>query len=400
MIAAIGRRVSVVTSYALSHFGRRRPRIWVFGNQRGFRDNPRYLAEHVVNDHSDIEAWWIARTDGEASAARRAGLHVATHGAADARIQRLAGAAFVSNGFADLEPAHLGGAYIVDLRHGQGTKKILLAMPDPLLSAGSPIVRGVARLRRLYVRRRLAQIDMIIAPGQLERDRYVTAFGGSPERIRVLGSPRFDVILGGEAYERVAGGDLRHQIGVDEHDRVILWLPTWREGGDAWIPALDPAVLDRGIEGTSGLLLVKPHPYSDPTAFAARLPRHARVRILTDDDVDVNCLLRITDVLVTDYSSAAFDYALLERPIQFFIPDVDEYRGGEGLHPEFEALLREHSHRDWPSLLAAVADSLRGSAEPTVARRIRRESRNADSPGSNERIVQAVLHALGIPSRG
>jgi len=79
---------------------------------------------------------------------------------------------------------------------------------------------------------------------------------------------------------------------------------------------------------------------------------------------------------------------------------MHEYRGGEGLQPEFEALLREHPHRDWPSLLAAVADSLRGSAEPTVARRIRRESRNADSPGSNERIVQAVLHALGIPSRG
>jgi CDP-glycerol glycerophosphotransferase (TagB/SpsB family) len=114
----------------------------------------------------------------------------------------------------------------------------------------------------------------------------------------------------------------------------------------------------------------------------------------------VNCLLRITDVLVTDYSSAVFDYALLERPIQFFVPDMDEYRGGEGLQPEFEALLREHAHRDWPSLVAAVADSLRGSAEPTVARRIRRESLNADSLGSNERIVQAVLQALGIPSRG
>lgn len=400
MIAAIGRRVSVVTSYALSHFGRRTPRLWVFGNQRGFRDNPRYLAEHVVNEHPDLEVWWIARTADEASAARRAGLRVAMHGDAEARVQRRAGAAFVSNGFADLEPAHLGGAYIVDLRHGQGTKKILLAMPDPRLSAGSPIVRGVARLRRFYIRRRLGQIDMIIAPGQLERDRYVTAFGGPPERIRVLGSPRFDVILGGDAYERVVGGDLRQQIGVGERDRVILWLPTWREGGDAWVPPLDPAVFDAAIEGTSGLLLVKPHPYSDPAAFADRLPRHSRVRLLTDDDVDVNCLLRVTDVLVTDYSSAVFDYALLERPIQFFVPDMSEYRGGEGLQPEFEAMLGEHAQRDWPSLLAAVAASLRGSAEPTIARRIRKESRNADSPGSNERIVQAVLQSLGLPSRG
>jgi CDP-glycerol glycerophosphotransferase (TagB/SpsB family) len=398
MIAGIARRVSVVASYALSHFTRRNPRLWVFGNLRGFRDNPRYLAEHVAHSYPELEVWWIARADREAEAARGAGLHVAMRGQAGARIQRRAGAVFVSNGFADLEPAHLGGAYVVDLRHGQGTKKILLDMPDPRLRASSPIVRGVARLRRWYIRRRLAQIDMIVAPGELERDRYVTAFGGSPERIRVLGSPRFDVIHGGEAYERVVGGDLRHELGLAGSEQVVLWLPTWRETGDSWVPALDPAVLDQGLDGTSGLLLVKPHPYSDHAAFADRLPRHPRVRLLTDDAVDVNCLLRVTNVLVTDYSSAVFDYALLERPIQFFVPDMNEYRGGEGLQPEFEAMLREHAHRDWPSLLAAVADSLRGDAEPTIARRIRKESRNVDSPGSNDRITQAVVRSLDLPS--
>lgn len=398
MIAGIGRRVSVVASYALSHFTHRNPRLWVFGNQRGFRDNPRYLAEHIAHSYPDLEVWWIARTDEEAEAAREAGLHVAMRGRghAGARIQRRAGAAFVSNGFADLEPAHLGGAFVVDLRHGQGTKKILLAMPDPRLRDRSPIVRGVARLRRWYIRTRLAQIDMIIAPGELERERYVTAFGGSPARIRVLGSPRFDVIHGGEAFERVAGGNLRHELGLAASDQVILWLPTWRDAGDAWVPALDPALLDRGLHGTSGLLLVKPHPYSDHAAFADRLPIHPRVRLLTEDEVDVNCLLRVADVLVTDYSSAVFDYALLERPIHFFVPDLDEYRGGEGLQPEFEALLRDHAHRDWPALFAEMAESLRGSAEPALARRIRMESRNADTPGSNDRITKAVLSSLDL----
>jgi CDP-glycerol glycerophosphotransferase (TagB/SpsB family) len=395
MIGAVLRRIRVVASFALSHLERRDPHLWVFGNQRGFRDNPRYLAEHIAHTHPRLEVWWIARTPAEAAAARSAGLRVARRGdRAAARVQRRAGAAFVSNGFADLEPAHLGGAFVVDLRHGQGTKKILLEMPDPRLRARSPIVRGIAGVRRWYIGRRLAQIDLIVAPGELERNRYVTAFGGSPDRIRVLGSPRFDVIHGGDAYHRVAGGDLRERLGVAPDDRVVLWLPTWREAGDDWVPALDAGVLRRALAGTRALLIVKPHPYSDPATYEGRLPKDRRVRLLTDEAVDVNCLLRETDVLVTDYSSAAFDYALLERPIHFFVPDIAEYRGGEGLQPEFEALLREHATREWPALLAAVAESLRGTDEPTIARRIRAESRNADSPGSSERIVAAVVDEL------
>jgi CDP-glycerol glycerophosphotransferase len=395
MIRSILRRVAVVTSYALSHVTRRDPRLWVFGNVKGFRDNPRYLAEHLVDAHPELEVWWIARGAEEADAARAAGLRVALRGRAGARVQRRAGAAFVSNGFADLEPAHLGGAFVVDLRHGQGTKRILLDMPDRRLSAPSPLTRWIARARRWYIRRRLAQIDMIVAPGELERSRYVAAFGGRPERIRVLGSPRFDVIHGGAAFERVAGGDLRERLGLDAGDRVILWLPTWRDQGDGWLPPLDGALVDRAVAG-SGVFLVKPHPYSDHAAFEARLPRHPRVRLLTDADVDVNCLLRITDVLVTDYSSAVFDFALLERPISFFAPDVDEYRGGEGLQPEFTALLDDHAHRDWSSLFEELSAAVRGGVDPTVARRILAESRNQDAPGSSERIARAVLGELGL----
>jgi CDP-glycerol glycerophosphotransferase (TagB/SpsB family) len=398
MISSILRRVAVITSYALSHATRRDPRVWVFGNVKGFRDNPRYLAEHLVTTRPDLQVWWIARGQQEADAARAAGLRVARIGREGARVQRRAGAAFVSNGFADLEPAHLGGAYVVDLRHGQGTKRILLDMPDHRLSARSPLRRMVARLRRWYIRRRLAQINMIVAPGELERSRYVTAFGGRPERIRVLGSPRFDVIQGGPAYDRVAGGDLRHELGLDKNERAILWLPTWRDQGDAWLPRLHHDVVDRALDDT-GVFLVKPHPYSDHAVFAARLPQHPRVRLLTDAAVDVNCLLRITDVLVTDYSSAVFDFALLERPIYFFAPDVHDYRGGEGLQPEFVSLLDDHTHVDWSSLFDALAGAVRGSGDATVARRILAESRNQDAPGSSERITRAVLSDLGLDSQ-
>ena len=392
-------RLVVAGSYLAGHLARRDPRVWAFGNIRGYRDNPRYLAEHVARAYPGVlEAWWIARSDAEAERAREAGLNVAMRDGRGPAVQRRAGVAFLSNGFRDLQAAHLGGAFVVDLRHGQGTKRILLDSLDPSAADGWPR-RSVRWVRRRYVRRRLAQIDMIVAPGEQEKRMYETAFGGAPERIRVLGSPRFDVILGGEADGRPAPSDIRARLGLADDDYAVLWLPTWREDGDAdWLPPLDAATLDAASADTRIQLLVKLHPYSDKAVFAAKLPSHPRLRWITDDDEDVNSLLRIADLLVTDYSSAAFDFALLDRPIVFFAPDLDTYRARHGLLPNFESLVLEGHHATWESLLVALRELAAGTTDAgrDVAARIRAISRNMDEPGSCDRIVRAVADAVRV----
>jgi CDP-glycerol glycerophosphotransferase (TagB/SpsB family) len=393
------RRIGVGGSYLVGHLTRRDPRVWVFGNLKGFHDNPRYLAEHVALKHRDVEAWWIARSDLEADRARAAGLRVAMRDRAGRDVQRRAGVAFLSNGFRDLQAAHLGGAYVVDLRHGQGTKPILLEARYGQAPGGPPIRRLARWVRRHYVRHRLGQIDMIVAPGERERAMYVKSFGGSPSRIRVLGTPRFDVLLGGEAHDRVAGGDLRGRLGLEDDDFAALWLPTWRQDGDSsWLPALTSAELDRALEGTRIVLLVKLHPYSDPAGYLDKLPSHPRIRWIPDGDEDVNCLLRVADALVTDYSSAAFDFALLDRPIVFFAPDLDGYRSGHGLLPAFERLVVENNHVTWDALLGALREraTARHDDHALIARRIRAMSKNMDAPGSSERIARAVAEAVGL----
>jgi CDP-glycerol glycerophosphotransferase len=402
LIPRFFRRLVVPAAFLMGHVAPRDPRLWVFGNVKGFRDNPRYLAEHIAAARPELKPCWIARSESEAQAARASGIRVAMRGRAGAAVQFRAGAAFLSNGFQDLDAAYLGGSFVVELRHGQGTKRILLDQRDPGLTSPSSFVRAAARLRRWYVKRRLAEVDMIIAPGQLEKSALVSAFGGSPTRIHVLGTPRFDVIHGGEAYERVAGGDLRLQLDLRPNDYVVLWLPTWREEGDSWLPPLARSEVQAALAGTRVVLLVKPHPYSEQAVFQERLPRHPRLRLLTEDQLDVNCLLRIADALVTDYSSAAFDYALLDRPILFFSPDLDEYRAGHGLNELFKELTAGHHHRHWARLLAAVrAAALGGSErEREIARHIRERSMNNDAPGSCARIVAAVAAQVGVTLEG
>jgi CDP-glycerol glycerophosphotransferase len=394
------RRGRVAARYVLGHLRHRDPRTWVFGSVKGFADNSRYLAEHVAHAHPQIEAWWIARSDAEAGAARAAGLRVARRGSPEAHdVQSRARVAFLSSGFQDVEAAYLGGAFVVDVRHGMPNKKILLDMDDPGLRASSWRRRMVARLRRWLVARRLGQVDLVIAQGELGKERFKTAFAAPERKVVALGTPRFDVILGAEALDRVGGRDLRQRLGLPADAYVVLWLPTWRDEGDAgWLPALDADALDRHLAGTPALLAIKPHPYADQAVFRGRLPEHPRIRLLDQRDVDPNALLRVGDALLTDYSSAASDYALLDRPIHFFAPDLAAYRGGLGLYEPYEAFTGGTYHETWQSLLPALAASARGDDRQArdAARRIRQRQRDRDEPGSSERIVRAVAERIGL----
>jgi CDP-glycerol glycerophosphotransferase (TagB/SpsB family) len=50
---------------------------------------------------------------------------------------------------------------------------------------------------------------------------------------------------------------------------------------------------------------------------------------------DINELMLVSDVLVTDYSSAIYEYALLGRPMAFFAPDHAAYEGERGFYFDF-----------------------------------------------------------------
>ncbi|HEX6656223.1 MAG TPA: CDP-glycerol glycerophosphotransferase family protein [Candidatus Limnocylindria bacterium] len=404
MARGFARRSITGIVYRLVHVLPRSKRVWVFGNLKGFRDNPRYLAEHIVATHPEIDGWWVARTPAEAAAARAAGLSVAMLGTARAaRVQLRAGAAFLSNAFIDLQPAFLGGALVVHLYHGLGLKRILLDIDVDRLMRGAWPTRAMTRLQRWSVRRQLGRVDLIIAAGGFAAEHFASGFGLPPARIPVLGSPRFDVIEGGPAFARLASPNLRARLGVPEDAHLVLWLPTWRERGDAaWLPPLDGSTLDRELAGTKVRLVVKTHPYADISVFSSRLPDHERIRLLGETEIDVNCLLRMADALVTDYSSAAFDYAILRRPMHFFAPDAEAFDRSRGLYQPFSSLTGGTHHVEWQPLLRALAAGSRGQDLDGMAsmERVARIAANNEEPGSSERIVQLVSSRVGLGSEG
>ena len=55
-------------------------------------------------------------------------------------------------------------------------------------------------------------------------------------------------------------------------------------------------------------------------------------------NTDIQELLLISDILITDYSSMIFDYLLLDRPILLFAYDLNEYLNERGMYYNFEEI--------------------------------------------------------------
>jgi CDP-glycerol glycerophosphotransferase (TagB/SpsB family) len=128
---------------------------------------------------------------------------------------------------------------------------------------------------------------------------------------------------------------VRARYGLPDGKRVILYAPTFR--GDSVADAhatddLDLDVLHQAV-GDDHVLLVRLHPFIRSRTSIG--PGLAGFAVDVSDYPDINELMLVSDVLVTDYSSAIFEYALLGRPMAFFAPDYEAYERERGFYFDY-----------------------------------------------------------------
>jgi CDP-glycerol glycerophosphotransferase len=127
---------------------------------------------------------------------------------------------------------------------------------------------------------------------------------------------------------------VRRTLGIGDETTAVLYAPTWRDdvvfadGQDVMRADGDPIALDLDVDrfvaalGASHALLLRLH-YTLTGRLAA--VAHASVADVSRHS-DIGELYLAADVLVTDYSSAMFDFAVTGKPIVFLAADLDRYR--------------------------------------------------------------------------
>ncbi len=140
------------------------------------------------------------------------------------------------------------------------------------------------------------------------------------------------------------------KLQIPKAHKYIFWLPTFRstEGklaqlneyilqSETGLPVVNTReqleVLNTLLAKEDMVLIVKLHPFQDRSEVFCEGCSHIHLienEDLVEQDIPINRLLGQADALISDYSSAAVDFMLLDRPIAFMLEDVEEYEKSRG----------------------------------------------------------------------
>lgn len=122
--------------------------------------------------------------------------------------------------------------------------------------------------------------------------------------------------------------------------KLILYAPTFRgEVGNGKAP--DQLDIDKLGQALSDeyVLLIKHHGLSkDIPPIPERWNETFAFDMNKNSILSIERLLSIADICITDYSSIAFEYAIMERPLVFFAYDLDDYLDKRGMYYDYDEI--------------------------------------------------------------
>ncbi len=162
---------------------------------------------------------------------------------------------------------------------------------------------------------------------------FEDAFDLSNENMLKTGMPRTDFFFN-EAKMEYAMDKLYTEMPQLKDKQVILYAPTFREG-DFHVRDLRLNIknLEKSLSEDYHLLL-KLHP-------AVKFEGEWDSDFVTDvsKGQDIFDLLAVTDILLTDYSSIPFEFAILGKPMIFYPYDLEEYEATRGIWFDYETFV-------------------------------------------------------------
>lgn len=215
---------------------------------------------------------------------------------------------------------------------------------------------------------------------------YAGAFGISEYKVLPLGSARSDYFFRSLNEEKLrARFDKRYPDCRGK--KLVLYAPTFRDDpadDEKLLESFDTRAFNERFGGEYALLIrLHPQVHTDP----GRLEGAVNV----SGYENVNELVRLTDVLITDYSSICMDFALTEKPIYFYAFDFDKYNAERSFYDEYEKYIPGPLTDDFTTLLNLISSGL---SETYRNRMYKFRTYNFGSPDGHaaERIVDRIIY--------
>jgi len=280
---------------------------------RGFGDNPKAVALALLEQRSDLDLVWLTR---RMDIELPAGIRPCPYGTPQAVKELSTAKVWVNDSRGGARHKRKGQRYL-QTWHGFALKHI---------------ERAAGNLPEHYVRQckqDSSMTDLLVSNSEFMTRVYREDFWYEGE-IGAYGSPRNDVMF----RPNESGSKVRAFFRLPPETNLLLYAPTFRDDGSVDGYAIDPETALKACEARFGgqwSALLRLHP--NAAALSGGLfPYDGRRIIDATAYPDMQELLLACDLLITDYSSSMFDYALSGKPCIQFAVDLEQYSRDRGFY--------------------------------------------------------------------
>ena len=271
---------------------------------RQFSCNPRYLYEYINENHPDYECIWSLNDEkefitGDGERVRKFSLKYYYYLATSKFL-------FDNVNFEDEFVKREGQVYIQTM-HGTPLKTFGLDVPNELTTNKS---------RELFIER-CNRWDAIMVQSDYASKLTDQCFRYEGNLLK-FGYPRTDILYSGNNKENI--DRLKEKLNIPLDKKVILYAPTWRFR-NTFEMMLDLKSFKESLSDEY-VIILRMHYFS-----GNNIEELGENKFIYDFSGynSIEELYLISDILITDYSSAMFDYAILDRPIILFTYDMKNY---------------------------------------------------------------------------
>lgn len=328
---------------------------FVFMSQPDFACNPHTLWKYVT-DNTEHETSWVVKKKISYDILNERGIRCELYGTLQAANLIESADVIIANSYTYLNIPKKDNQLLVNLWHGSGVKA-----HDYYDHNLNP--RHVIKLKNYF-----DLVDLMCVHSLDDRFKLSAMLHFDLRKMYVTGQPRLDVVNisdGRDKLIKLFGEE------ICKYKKLIFFAPSYRanmscHAGKIYsdnifrLDDYEDTELEELLNNHNAAIIYKLHPI-EQTAFSGRtFTMSSRCYELTDlmlmdNDIRYDEILNAFDMMISDYSSIAYDFLLLNRPIVYLLPDYEEYKNAKGfVFSNIDAYMPGEKAYGFKELLCAV----------------------------------------------
>lgn len=174
-------------------------------------------------------------------------------------------------------------------------------------------------------------IDIFLSNSNLQTEEYKKNFW-CESLILEAGYPRNDIFFN---YDNKLIESIKNKLCIKNHKKIVLYTPTFRDDNSKECYNIDyQSILDiLNKKNNNWIFLIRMHPNVNDYKSLFRFNKENIIDVTNYPDIQE--LLLISDILITDYSTTMFDFLILNKPIFIYANDIEKYQKIRGLKDFF-----------------------------------------------------------------